>query len=376
MYSILIHCGLGEITLIIQWKTAIMEITNFGTWGDFIMGLFGGKDKYNYDEEAKLHELEIQKREIQDQQYESLLREYKEIPGVTVEVNGPGFEKDIKYKMLLDKKEVVFVSSLRSRQLYDNVPEELTKIRMENKYIYQEYREEEKLMSSNDFIGEKDVKVEGVKFSLIRPNTDEQPIIVNIKDLTQKLNPIMEILENIHWRNFFNVIDIPEENFNVKVINGDKFLGNYKYIIMRKNDSLILTRASTSGWDGRYVTIVEINIKDVLYYKAEGALRYEQQLSGGGGMGINYGSAILGGLLFGQAGAVIGSRQNEEVKNIESRTIEHDTRLITLAIKVDGNSYQIGFDINSELAFDWLIPEKQYDYVIQKRREQYEKANQ
>lgn len=186
----------------------------------------------------------------------------------------------------------------------------------------------------------------------------------------------MEILENIHWRNFFNVIDIPEENFNVKVINGDKFLGNYKYIIMRKNDSLILTRASTSGWDGRYVTIVEINIKDVLYYKAEGALRYEQQLSGGGGMGINYGSAILGGLLFGQAGAVIGSRQNEEVKNIESRTIEHDTRLITLAIKVDGNSYQIGFDINSELAFDWLIPEKQYDYVIQKRREQYEKANQ
>ena len=348
----------------------------FWNVGDFIMGLFGGKDKYNYDEEAKLHELEIQKREIQDQQYESLLREYKEIPGVTVEVNGPGFEKDIKYKMLLDKKEVVFVSSLRSRQLYDNVPEELTKIRMENKYIYQEYREEEKLMSSNDFIGEKDVKVEGVKFSLIRPNTDEQPIIVNIKDLTQKLNPIMEILENIHWRNFFNVIDIPEENFNVKVINGDKFLGNYKYIIMRKNDSLILTRASTSGWDGRYVTIVEINIKDVLYYKAEGALRYEQQLSGGGGMGINYGSAILGGLLFGQAGAVIGSRQNEEVKNIESRTIEHDTRLITLAIKVDGNSYQIGFDINSELAFDWLIPEKQYDYVIQKRREQYEKANQ
>ena len=259
----------------------------FWNVGDFIMGLFGGKDKYNYDEEAKLHELEIQKREIQDQQYESLLREYKEIPGVTVEVNGPGFEKDIKYKMLLDKKEVVFVSSLRSRQLYDNVPEELTKIRMENKYIYQEYREEEKLMPSNDFIGEKDVKVEGVKFSLIRPNTDEQPIIVNIKDLTQKLNPIMEILENIHWRNFFNVIDIPEENFNVKVINGDKFLGNYKYIIMRKNDSLILTRASTSGWDGRYVTIVEINIKDVLYYKAEGALRYEQQLSGGGGMGIN-----------------------------------------------------------------------------------------
>ena len=47
----------------------------FWNVGDFIMGLFGGKDKYNYDEEAKLHELEIQKREIQDQQYESLLRE-------------------------------------------------------------------------------------------------------------------------------------------------------------------------------------------------------------------------------------------------------------------------------------------------------------
>lgn len=45
-------------------------------------------------------------------------------------------------------------------------------------------------------------------------------------------------------------------------------------------------------------------------------------------------------------------------------------------LEKNGRIYQVGFDINSELAFDWLIPEKQYDYVIQKRREQYEKANQ
>ncbi|MFR5151161.1 MAG: hypothetical protein ACLTER_17910 [Ruminococcus sp.] len=60
--------------------------------------------------------------------------------------------------------------------------------------------------------------------------------------------------------------------------------------------------------------MVELEVGDILYYKSEGALRYEQQLSGGGGMGINYGSAVIGGLLFGQAGAMIGSRRKEEVK--------------------------------------------------------------
>ena len=89
-----------------------------------------------------------------------------------------------------------------------------------------------------------------------------------------------------------------------------------------------------------------------------------------------YKRQVIGGLLFGQAGAMIGSRRKEEVKEIESRTIAHDTRVISVAFRKNGRIYQVGFDINSELAFDWLIPEKQYDYVIQKRREQYEKANQ
>lgn len=340
------------------------------------MGLFGGKDKHSsYDEEMEKHELEMQKREEKTARYASLVESWEKLQGVRVEVNGSEFEDGKKCKMYMDNGDIVFVCSLKIYSVYDAIPEKLPEVRLGKEYSCKESCKKEELVQSKDFIGEKTIKVEGIKFDISKEDSSDDILTVLIKDMKQDFSPIMGVLETIHWKNYFNIIDIPEENFNIKVVSGNKFFGNCKYIMMRKGNSLIFARASVTGYDGRYVAIVEINIKDILYYKSEGTLRYEQQLSGGGGMGINYGSAILGGLLFGQAGAVIGSRQNEEVKNIESRTIEHDTRLITLAIKVDGNSYQIGFDINSELAFDWLIPEKQYDYVIQKRREQYEKAS-
>ena len=344
--------------------------------GDLIMGLFGGRDKRNnYDEEVEQHELEMQKREEKNAQYALLVEQWEKIQGVQVEVIGSEFECGRKYKMYVDNGDIVFVCYLKIYSVYDLIPENLTEVRFGKEYICKESCKKEELVQSKDFVGEKIIKVEGIKFDISKEDSSDDIVTVLIKDMKQDFSPIMGVLENIHWRNYFNVIDIPEENFNVKVVNGNKFLGNCKYIMMRKGSSLIFVRASITGYDGRYVAVAEIKVKDILYYKSEGALRYEQQLSGGGGMGINYGSAILGGLLFGQAGAMIGSRQNEDIKSIESKTIEHDTRLITVSMKIDGNSYQVGFDINSELAFDWLLPEKKYDYVIQKRREQYEKSN-
>ena len=55
---------------------------------------------------------------------------------------------------------------------------------------------------------------------------DFEKIKSRIKDMKQDFSPIMGVLETIHWKNYFNIIDIPEENFNIKVVRGNKFFGN------------------------------------------------------------------------------------------------------------------------------------------------------
>jgi hypothetical protein len=184
-----------------------------------------------------------------------------------------------------------------------------------------------------------------------------------------------DFFQGMEIKNYYNIIDMPADSFPVKVENGMGYFANNVYHMMRKDNSLIFARdaitkyyTSTSG----YVCILEVPLEEILYYKCEGSLRYEQQISGGGGMGINYGGAVIGGLLFGSAGATIGSRKNEEIQKVESKTITHDTRIVMLVMRKKDMIYKISFDINAECAFDWLIPDKQYDYVIQKRREMYE----
>ena len=46
--------------------------------------------------------------------------------------------------------------------------------------------------------------------------------------------------------------------------------------------------------------------------------------------------------------------------------------VVALSIKRNSVLYMIDLDTNAESAMDWLIPEKQYEYVIRKRREMYE----
>ena len=345
------------------------------------MGLFGGKDDNKVGITLSTEPLPQtaqvkQDNSVEDQKYESLKSQWEQIPGILVYTEGTAFSKTRECKFSIQNGEYIITESLDGKYMYQEIPSVLRQIRLGKEYSHKLYNEIPQITKSDDYVGELSKRVDGIKICLLKNGASQPEIIINIKKLEQDFSPVQEIFQHIHIRNFYNVIDIPKENFNVRVMNGAGYFSNNNFIMMRKNNSLIWVRVSNSGWDGRYVTMVELEVGDILYYKSEGALRYEQQLSGGGGMGINYGSAVIGGLLFGQAGAMIGSRRKEEVKEIESRTIAHDTRAISVAFRKNGRIYQVGFDINSELAFDWLIPEKQYDYVIQKRREQYEKANQ
>jgi len=118
--------------------------------------------------------------------------------------------------------------------------------------------------------------------------------------------------------------------------------------------------------------LTEIPIDKVIYYKEEGSLRYEQEISGGGGMGISYTSAVIGGLLFGTAGAIIGSRNGQEIREIKSETREIDTRIVILKMYDQYNNISnFVFDCNAVNAFEWYISEKEYAYIIDRRRNSY-----
>lgn len=242
----------------------------------------------------------------------------------------------------------------------------------EKEYEFSVDQEDIKWKTSKECIGEVELAIPSIKlrFSSIRnPNEFFLAIIENEQ---QDFSVLGEYAEKINSCMVPGLSNISTESFSVFVENSVGFFQKAKYQMMRTQDSLDFIR-KIGMYSSNKICKVSIPLDEILYYKSEGMIRYEQQLSGGGGMGINYGGAVIGGLLFGDAGAMIGSRKNEQIQNIEGKTVTHDTRILTLAIKRNNVVYQVGFNINSELAFDWLIPEKQYDYVIQKRREYYEK---
>ena len=178
-------------------------------------------------------------------------------------------------------------------------------------------------------------------------------------------------LFKIKVKNFYNIVEIPNDNFIELVTEGNGYLNEGAYIIYRAEKILHFVQNEESLKVGSKVHMAEIDIDKILYYRSEGTLTHEQRISGGGGGGVNYGGAVVGGLLFGGAGAIIGSRHNQGAKEIRTENITHDTRCVVLTLRTDDNQYQIKFKLSASDTFDWLIPEKQYDYVIQKQREKY-----
>ena len=182
------------------------------------------------------------------------------------------------------------------------------------------------------------------------------------------------LFKNLHFKNFYNIIDLPEEVITLTVNKGNGFLANnVSYAAFRKDGFLVLLRPETTNPYIVYAS--EIAIDEIRYYRQEGSLYYEQSLSGTGGGSNSYGGAIVGGILFGAAGAIIGSRKNDTPVNITTTTTKHDSRIVVLNLQRNGHSYNVSLSPSTEDALDWLIPEKQYDYVISKRRQYFEEES-
>lgn len=347
-------------------------------------------------EKSDIRKLEELRKQLKEKA-ESKMDELSKLSGIIVSLEGQGFSKNDKFIFNVDDENYIFTKYyertdcilpsvhlspedeiesykqiiLKYKEILEIQPFYLKK----DEFSSNEVPLNTQMQKSETYIGETEHSVGNIKFSLISNANSNNGIVITITDLKQDLSVLDSLKQTLHFKNFYNILDIPEDSFQVTIINGNNFCREDTYHAFREHNQLILVCVRVDNYYGKdKIIIIQIEVDNILYYKSEGSVRYEQQISGGGGMGINYGSAILGGLLFGEAGAIIGSRRNEEISEIESKTIKYDDRIVTLVVKKDGQIFQIGFHVNNELAFDWLIPERQYDYVIQKRREKYEQG--
>ena len=117
---------------------------------------------------------------------------------------------------------------------------------------------------------------------------------------------------------------------------------------------------------GEPVYIIPLN--NIVYYQDKGDLTYSTSISGGGGSSksMSIGGSVLGGLLFGEAGAIIGSRAGTgvHINEVQSETIEHDNRYVILRYQDKIKGYvDIQLDYDTYDALNKLIPDKEYSYV-------------
>lgn len=99
-------------------------------------------------------------------------------------------------------------------------------------------------------------------------------------------------------------------------------------------------------------------LDEIKYYKIKGSERREQYVTGGGS---SIKRAVVGGLIAGNAGAIIGSR-----KGIETSYEDVDDREIIVTLN-SGDEIEL-VDLQCyELLLDY-IPEKEYDNYIQNKK--------
>ena len=351
------------------------------------MGLFG-RDK---DEKKAPRETYMEKWAREDREKEELkelLKELQKICDYVAGLNGvfgvgisADFESNRVYKFVIMEDGFYFLPVARKKlEEYDNREEILEELKFKpikldkNRYTYELKTSYYSAELDQTYVGEEYLKVEPIRLCL-KEKGGLKEIVFDVFNRPDNLAPMAVFFQEQGIKNFYNYIDIPDEAFGIKAIDGNGFLASRKeYTIFRQNGMLTMIRQEDlpQGKEDKaiqLIKIIRIPINEIIYYRVEGSIYYEQKISGGPS-GNNYGGAVVGGLLFGTAGAIIGSRPKDE--KITSQTITHDDRVLTLAVKRNERMYYISFEYSFETVLDWLIPEKQYDYVIQKRRSKYE----
>lgn len=103
----------------------------------------------------------------------------------------------------------------------------------------------------------------------------------------------------------------------------------------------------------------KIDIDEIKYYKLDGEVLEQQHITGGGGGGSSLKGAVVGGLIAGDAGAIIGSRN--KINEVSTTYTTKDTRKLEITLKND-TTVDLSYKFYDRLL--QYIPEKDYENYI------------
>lgn len=158
---------------------------------------------------------------------------------------------------------------------------------------------------------------------------------------------------------FFKKEDIPSNRkiCHIEIDNIDINFGDSCFIW---KDADYLSICNTVIRNG-----MKIKLSDIKYYRIVGDKYITTEVTGGGGGGSSIKGAIIGGIIAGEAGAIIGSRI--PVESVKSSSSVHDKQNVLMY----SNDSSVILKFNSKV-YDVLlnlIPEKEYEYTILEAKE-------
>ena len=184
-------------------------------------------------------------------------------------------------------------------------------------------------------------------------------------EILKKMNSILEVNLEQAKQDYANKISIPQSAIAVKVkryegINADipgGLLRENTYIWV-ENDQIYLM-SKLRDWPDYKVrpnvnNPIIIDIKNIVELSQGGEVHYTTQVHGGGGGGSSLKGAIIGGVLAGEAGAIIGSRK--PIDPILSTTQKIDDRATHMKVLDSSNKiFEKVFEYNDYYVISKLM---------------------
>ena len=187
----------------------------------------------------------------------------------------------------------------------------------------------------------------------------------------QKCKSLGFAANELRWRLLTN-----HESYHFGILNGVLFQIEWDHAYRERYDILhtINTKKDAEQLVAKDLIYKAIPIEKIQYFSKEGDVQYTTKISGGGGGGSSISGAVVGGLLAGEAGAIIGSRQ--KINPIKSTTETHSTARTVLKY-FEGNTLIVLTFFGHEM-YNYLlerIPEKDFASVQLQQRQPRDDGN-
>ncbi len=170
---------------------------------------------------------------------------------------------------------------------------------------------------------------------------------------------------------FIKYLDGASEGYYTTLLNGISSIPNNSNVTVLVKDNRFKVFPSAFSKENnenknKNIVIFDIPIEDIEYFSIVGEKYREQIISGGGSTNIDLGGAVLGGLIAGDAGMILGGQR--KVKEIETKTVVHDTRCLCVSYFSNKKRYKLFFDNDLEQYLIDNIGELEKDIVDTKKK--------